>query len=144
MSPAFDAGDAILVRKNTEPIVVGHVYTFIAPIDGQPIVTHRVVARGGTPGTWLTQGDANSARDPWVLESRDLQLRQLGQIPKLGWVISAVTSSEGRRAVLIVPLAVGAGVLLWETSAVGISLIRIRRCRTTPNRPNMLNKNGAS
>jgi signal peptidase len=69
MKPAFASGDVLLVTPAPASSVrAGDVITFQAPIDGRPVVTHRVidVVSGGSAPRVRTRGDANRAADPWV------------------------------------------------------------------------------
>ena len=70
MSPAIRPGDLAIVHQ-TAPgdIRVGDAITFAAPVNGSPMVTHRVVSIENGPAGPLfhTKGDANQSPDPWVI-----------------------------------------------------------------------------
>lgn len=68
MSPGMPPGSAAVIRQvPVSSLAVGDVVTYVAPIPGRPVVTHRIVRLQRTDiGTILhTKGDANRAADPW-------------------------------------------------------------------------------
>jgi signal peptidase I len=88
MAPVLNAGDLILISRPPEEILdPGTIITFRV---GDKIVTHRIVQV--TPEGYITQGDANSVTDGWVvapqngLGSTYIVGVYRGRIPHLGYV----------------------------------------------------------
>ena len=68
MRPTFSPGDVVIDRPVTmAKLRVGDVITYQAPIDGHPVISHRIIELNhpGLHPTVRTKGDANSAPDPW-------------------------------------------------------------------------------
>ncbi|MCW2960250.1 MAG: sipW 2 [Thermoleophilia bacterium] len=71
MEPTFATGDAVIVTPiPTSDLRAGDVISYHAPVDGSPLVTHRVVEvlERGTNPIVRTRGDANAADDPWTAQ----------------------------------------------------------------------------
>lgn len=104
MEPLFGAGDVIIsARQPVASVQEGDVITFRAPIDGQPVVTHRVVEVLGEDGKVAirTKGDANPAADPWVASIEgDTVWRQQAVIPHAGVVLQWLHRPEVRRTLV--------------------------------------------
>jgi signal peptidase len=87
MSPAIKPGDLAVIHK-TDPraIRVGDAITFEAPINGSPVVTHRVVSIDQASGgpIFHTKGDANQSVDPWVIH-----------YSSAGWKVTTVLAGVG-------------------------------------------------
>jgi signal peptidase len=98
MAPAFSAGDAIITTPiSASAIQVGDVITFHAPIEGRPVVTHRVIDVDQERGRPVirTKGDANDAADPWEARLEgDIAWRQVAVIPHAGKLIAALRSGH--------------------------------------------------
>ncbi len=109
MGDAIPNGSLILTRSvAAEEVAVGDVIAFRWP--GFPhAITHRVVdvrSRGGTP-LFVTKGDGNAARDPF-LASGDQEIRRvLFSVPHLGTFLPVVKS-------LVYVLAFAGGFILWR------------------------------
>ena len=109
MEPAISAGDLIVITRPPERIEVGQVLTL--QVDGS-IVTHRVV-EVRPDGTFVTQGDANEARDDFSGNELHVVGEYRFSLPLLGAIIEPIVSGawfgDGGGAELMV----GSGS--WET-----------------------------
>lgn len=89
MRPFARPGDLIVDRRvPLDKLRVGDVLTYQAPIEGNPVISHRIIEIV-TPGlhpTVRTKGDANTAPDPWNAT--------LGGGP--GWRVAYVVPNAGR------------------------------------------------
>lgn len=97
MSPTLDAGDVVYVHSESE-YDVGDVVTFSL---GDRVVTHRIVAE--TPDGFVTAGDANDARDSWVVPRHAVVGRVVASIPLYGHLIARLTSRTGTLVLVGVP-----------------------------------------
>jgi signal peptidase len=87
MAPAIKPGDlAILHQTDPRDIRAGDAITFVAPVNGSPMVTHRVVSIDNGPAgpTFHTKGDANQSPDPWVVHYSNT-----------GWKVTTVLGGVG-------------------------------------------------
>lgn len=116
MSPAIPAGSVIVARPIAPSEVrTGDVVVFNAPIDGEPVVTHRVTSALQRDFALIirTQGDANDAEDPWNARiGRDQTVwRVTFSVPWLGRGISALGSPGMKKiGLFVVPFL---AALLW-------------------------------
>jgi signal peptidase len=98
---------------------VGDIITFQPP-DYPDLVTHRIVSVDGTHGqtVFKTKGDANQGDDPWefTLDSTT-QAKYMFSIPRLGYVLAALTLRAVRAGLLAV-----AGLMI-----LGVSLSWLRK-----------------
>ncbi len=128
---AFDAGDAVVMRRITDPsqLRVGQVATFW-PARSDQLVTHRIIALQNLPvmrqdpasGRMVaetdpatgepvtrpyiyTKGDANAAPDPDATPLSQVRGIILHVYPKWGWVLDWAGSAQGRAVMLAPPLA---------------------------------------
>jgi len=110
MRPDIDPGDYIVVVKTDfSNLNVGDDITFLSEAD-QVIVTHRIVKVDDT--TVTTRGTANNLDDMPTEEEYYIGRRIL-TIPKLGYVISFLSSTAG----LIIILGIVAIIIVWEITA---------------------------
>jgi signal peptidase len=91
MSPYIPVGSlAVDTPEPVSALHAGQVVSFHAPIDGHPVVTHRVVSVEHRDGQVLirTRGDANSGVDPWlaVVHGRTVW-RVSAVVPAMGGVV---------------------------------------------------------
>lgn len=109
MVPTFSPGDVVVSTKlPARDVQVGDVITFHAPIDGAPLVTHRVtkVDRSGEHPVIRTKGDANPSGDPWAARIQDdVVWRQRLVVPFLGRAIHALRQPAVHSGVLYGSLA---------------------------------------
>lgn len=136
MRPTFSPGDVVmLVPEPLSAVRVGQVISYRVPVGEHQIETHRVVRiiKGGAAPTVQTRGDANNTNDPWTatLEG-NTAWREVGVIPKLGFLVNAMRSATlHTAAVLIAPLLL-ALLLLWEIWGSGRRRGRDRRAAAAP------------
>lgn len=128
---AFDAGDAVVMRRITDPsqLRVGQVASFW-PSGSDQLVTHRIIALHSLPvlrqdastgrmvptvdpetGETIqrpyifTKGDANADPDPDATPLSQVRGIVLTVYPKWGWVLDWAGSAQGRLLMLGPPLA---------------------------------------
>lgn len=106
MEPVYVRGDLVLVRA-AETYNVGDIATYRHPQIG-PVI-HRIIGRSGD--RWQFKGDHNSFVDPYQPRDADLIGRAVLHVPFVGGLLVAA-----RNPVVIVVLAVGAGVLFMQRS----------------------------
>lgn len=126
----FDAGDAVIMRRITDPsqLRVGQVVSFWPP-GSDALVTHRIVALHYLPvlrqdeatGRMLptrdpvtgelverpfivTKGDANPDPDPDATPLQRVRGVVLDVYPGWGWVLAWARSAQGRFVMLVPPL----------------------------------------
>lgn len=88
MSPVFDAGDVVVVKKvSNRNISVGDIVTFSRRENPSMVITHRVVRVdvpvGGEP-EFVTKGDANSVADAAPVPASRVVGVFSGRVPRLG------------------------------------------------------------
>jgi signal peptidase len=128
---SFDAGDAVVMRRITDPsqLRIGQVATFW-PAGSDQLVTHRIIALKNLPvleqddatGTMVqkydpatgealtrpyifTKGDANTDPDPDATPLAQVRGIILHVYPRWGWVLDWAGSAQGRAVMLAPPLA---------------------------------------
>ena len=116
MRPTMAAGSVVISTPEPPSAVrVGQVITFQAPVEGHPVVTHRVVevvSRGRHPRV-RTQGDANPSPDPWVARLATGPVwKARAELRGLGTVIRALRSPWVHRLSVLVAPAVFLGLAL--------------------------------
>lgn len=139
MAPEFDAGDAVVMKRITDPsqLAVGQVASFWPP-GARTLVTHRIIGLKMLPvmeqdqatGRMVekrdpetdeviehpyifTQGDANARPDPDATPLSQVRGVVLGVHPGWGYVLDWAHSPQGRLVMLAPPLAILAGMELW-------------------------------
>jgi len=137
MDPAIPAGSLVVViPADPAAIRVGDVVTFNAPIDGDPVVTHRVaeVVEAGAAPVVRTKGDANAEPDPWLARIEGGRVWKVaGAVPHAGTAISRLRSPALRPVLLYaIPAIVG----LWWLADIWTDGRR-RRCSVRPRRGGM-------
>ena len=94
MRPLYPAGAILIVTPQpVAELAPGQVVTFTAPIGGNPVVTHRVVAVDWSKGQPVitTKGDANPGDDAWSVTMTGPTFWQVrGAVPVLGTVLRAL------------------------------------------------------
>lgn len=108
MSPALLTGDVIvthLVRPSS--LRVGDVVTFSDQSRDGVLVTHRVieVSRQGRTYSFVTKGDSNTGVDEWTISEGGEVGRLTLRVPKLGFVVAAISSTATRVALIGLSLA---------------------------------------
>lgn len=114
MSPAFEAGDVILLKKTKEPekLEVGDVACYL--YSGKA-TTHRIIERFEAEGKprYIMKGDYNNVEDRLAVDPEQIQgVWNGGRIRHLGSFLMFLQSTMGMFVFLICPLA---GVLVWDT-----------------------------
>lgn len=136
MSPAIPRGSLVaVVPVSPSDLRAGDVITFNAPIDGSPVVTHRVeeVVESGIAPVVRTKGDANSAADPWLARiegGRAWKVRLA--VPHAGRAIVALRSPAARPVLLY---GIPSIVAVWWLAEIWRP--RRRRCSVRPRRGGM-------
>ena len=94
MRPTFSPGDVIVVTpERARDLRAGQVISYHIPVDGRPVVTHRVVRviEPGDEPIVQTKGDANNAVDPWQAKLHGGTIwRYRLSVPLLGYPILAL------------------------------------------------------
>lgn len=102
MSPAIKPGDLAIVHQTApKDIQVGDAITFQAPVNGNPMVTHRVVSidKGPAGPLFHTKGDANESPDPWVIHYSTTGWRVTTVLGGVGAFFDFLSGAGGRVAV---------------------------------------------
>lgn len=102
MRPTIEPGDVVLAAPPSGEPQVGDVVVFQDPIHGDRDVVHRIVGFD-SEGQVISQGDANSEVDPWTLSPFDVSGGVVFQVPKVGFLVEAMSSKGGILAFLVVP-----------------------------------------
>ena len=97
MEPAIDIGDMVIVHKQN-----GYEVGDVVSYHSSTPVTHRIVEK--TPDGYITQGDANNARDQEIEKSRVIG-KVIKIIPKVGTVIFFFQEPLGMVLLLLVLFA---------------------------------------
>jgi signal peptidase I len=125
MTPAFDAGDAVLVEPPSRAALrPGAIIAFHAPGSPQRLTTHRIVALHHRPGGLYvqTRGDANAAPDPDFTPVSSVTGVMRTRVAHLGRWLSLAQSPLGRLVLLGLPLLVvliGQARTLWADHRSG-------------------------
>jgi signal peptidase len=112
MSPAIDAGDAVVVAdRPTDAIQVGDVVTFVPTgfsSTSDVRVTHRVVAvHDRSDGVYFeTKGDANEDPDPRLVPAERVVGVVVLTIPQFGRLAVFAGTPAGKIGLVAVPAAV--------------------------------------
>lgn len=99
MTPVIRVGDLALIER-TQPsaVHVGDMITFAAPVNGNPLVTHRVVKITTTAAgpVFTTKGDANASPDLWSVHYAASAWKVVGVVPAAGAVFDFMQGAGGR------------------------------------------------
>ncbi len=133
MRPTFSPGDVIVVTpERARDLRVGQVISYHIPVDGRPVVTHRVVriVEPGDEPIVQTKGDANNAVDPWQAKLHGGTIwRFRMRVPLLGYAILALRNPRAHELLVVfLPalLALYGIMLIWRPRP------RPRHARTDP------------
>jgi len=131
MSPTIPTGSLVMAEPVAKTdLRVGDVLLFNAPIDGRPLVMHRIhdrTVRHGDP-VFHTKGDANDAPDAWTIRVKGTRAwRVVHATPYLGTVVGWIGHVGARMTVLVGGVSM---LLLW-----GLSIIWGKQPATVPAAP---------
>jgi signal peptidase I len=108
MRPTFPIGSLVFAHSvPSSSVKVGDVISFVDPMDGTKVITHRVVRklqRGDGSLAYRTKGDFNSARDPWNLALPARAGKIAFHVPVAGYVLWYGRTREAR-LVLVAAIA---------------------------------------
>jgi signal peptidase len=108
MSPTFDAGDLIIIKKcDVSKLSEGDIITFHTIIDNEyALNTHRIQTITDTDGirSYVTKGDNNDIEDTHSIADGDIVGKYCVRIPKLGKVMNVLSSSTGFLVIIVLPL----------------------------------------
>lgn len=124
MEPALPVGSTVIIRpRPAAEIGVGDVITFTdrtTESDETRIVTHRVIEVQEGPA-FVTQGDANNAPDPGLVQAADVRGVQWYHVPYVGLLRERLLTPPGMYfAAGIALLAVAAYLLVPRSRAAGV------------------------
>ncbi len=110
MSPTFDAGDLIIIKK-VDPATLkeGDIITFHTIILNQyALNTHRIVeiSEGGGYRSYVTKGDNNQISDTHIISDGDIVGKYTGRVKGLGKVLDFLSSSTGFLVVIVLPMLI--------------------------------------
>jgi signal peptidase len=107
MQPAYHIGDLVFINTNIKPegIELGQVMTYM--LEGDTVVTHRVISIDSSRGLITTKGDANGAADGAAVPFEKVVGIAAFMIPKAGILLLNATTRTG-----IATISVAAGVIL--------------------------------
>jgi signal peptidase len=128
MTPTIDTGD-LVISQPIKPIEaqIGDIVMFKDPDGTGRLISHRVRAVRVREGRvhFVTRGDANTGFEHWNVPVSGMLGQVVYRVPKLGYVISGISSPPGKILLIVLP----ASVLL----AFGV--IRIWRPRPAQSDP---------
>ena len=132
MRPGLPVGGIVITeRVPTSSLQVRDVVVFHSPDHPQDLIVHRIVSL--TPGASgpvvKTQGDANTAPDPWTVTLHGATAyRAVYALPLVGYVAVWVHGPSGRLALMVT------GLLLLLVAAAGGLMTRGRSTRRSQER----------
>jgi signal peptidase len=105
MVPVFDPG-SIVIDKEIKPdqVAPNDIVTFKDPRDPNVLITHRVVQINQKNGSliFVTKGDANNGKDPFVVPARNIIGKVNYSVPYLGYILEFSKSPAGIKLLLII------------------------------------------
>jgi signal peptidase len=108
MSPTFDAGDLILVKKcDVSALKERDIVTFHTIINNEyALNTHRIIEIQDSDGirSYTTKGDNNDIADTHIIADGDIVGKYVGRIPKMGSVMEILSSSTGFLVIIVLPM----------------------------------------
>ena len=106
MRPTMNPGDVEVVQS-ISPLAahIGQIVAFRDPERQGDLVSHRVraIERVGANVAFVTQGDANTGREHWVVPAAGTIGRVAYRIPKLGYAVVWLGTAAGRAAFIVLP-----------------------------------------
>lgn len=110
MSGAIDAGDAIIIEKQSS-YKVGDIITYFPAADTTS-VTHRIVRIEGEK--FYAKGDANDSEDPDPIFKSQIAGKMVKRIPKVGIIIEWLRTWQGVAFVIAIGVVVVALVMVAD------------------------------
>ena len=109
MSPTFDAGDLIFIRKcDPDTLKEGDIICFHTIIDNEyALNTHRIEKIDESNGvrSYTTMGDNNNGvADLHIISNGDIVGKYTGHLKKAGKVMDFLSSSTGFLIVIVIPM----------------------------------------
>ena len=95
MEPTIPVGSMILVRP-TDGSEVEEKDIIVFKVNPETVITHRVVENHVVEGEFVTKGDANDAEDVTTVPYTNLVGRVIRHIPKMGDIMTHITTPLGR------------------------------------------------
>ena len=126
MSPTFNAGDLIIIRKCTPATLEeGDIITFHAIINNEfALNTHRIAEIQNQNGarSYVTKGDNNVIADTHIIADGDIVGKFVGRLPYFGKVVQFLSSSTGFLLVIVLPLLLFFVYQVYHLITVSIDL----------------------
>ena len=126
MSPTFDAGDLIIIRKcDPATLQEGDIVTFHTIINNEfSLNTHRIteIQEDGGARSYVTKGDNNAIADVHMITDGDIVGRFVTRLPKFGKVVDFLSSSMGFLLVIVLPLLIFYVYQVYHLVTVSIDL----------------------
>lgn len=126
MSPTFDAGDLIIIRKcDPATLQEGDIVTFHTIINNEfSLNTHRIteIQEDGGARSYVTKGDNNAIADVHMITDGDIVGRFVTRLPKFGKVVDFLSSSMGFLLVIVLPLLIFFAYQVYHLVTVSIDL----------------------
>jgi signal peptidase I len=122
MEPVLSLGSAIVVEPvPISSLAVGDIVTIKVGPD-QAIFTHRISRLVDRPdGLWIeTKGDANASADASIIPATSVEGRLLMAIPRLGYVVAALSQPSGLVAALGTAGVLLALIMLLDGSGAAV------------------------
>lgn len=109
MSPTFDAGDLIFIKKcDPDTLKEGDIICFHTIIDNEyALNTHRIEKIDESNGvrSYTTMGDNNNGiADRHIISNGDIVGKYTGHLKKAGKVMNFLSSSTGFLIVIVIPM----------------------------------------
>ncbi len=119
MTPTIPKGSLVMAEPiATKQLQVGDVLLFQAPVQGHPLVMHRIFSISDVKGTrvYRTKGDANAAPDVWSLAIKQAESWRVAHaLPHLGALMGWLSYPYARVAVLVIGVVL---LLVWGLRAI--------------------------
>lgn len=105
MSPTFEAGSMILVKKvPADSLKVGDILTYKPSPESNVLLTHRIIAVNNEQGaepTFKTQGDANNTADQGIVTEAEMMGKVILHINNLGMFFLFLQTPLGMGLIVI-------------------------------------------
>ena len=129
MSPTFDAGDLIFIRKcDPDTLKEGDIICFHTIIENEyALNTHRIqsIETVGDARSYTTIGDNNNGiADTHVISDGDIVGKYVGHVTGLGKVMDFLSSSMGFLLVIVLPMLLFFIYQIYHLIMISINLKR--------------------